>query len=232
MKGNKAPCFDIVVDTDKSKQDTTMRDNIIEDLNKVIVNQNNVIIEQQKVIDNFSFRINTQDEIISELRKDVAFFSAYLGVNSAEHCIGEDWEWDDMTPDERLKYRTGKKISVRPLMEELRTLDNRVNTASEPFFNGVQLVDNTKMGILAKLFLDYAATLKPNIQGKVSFYVIDIKNWLLNTVDPMYRYDNEGSARSIADKLFEFILDKYPNEVKKAKSSNGNKCFEYIGKRT
>jgi hypothetical protein len=205
------------------KQGHSVSDNILLELNKVIVNQ-------QKVIDNLSIRIETQDEIIYELRKDVAFFSAYLGVNSAEHCIGEDWEWDDMTPEERLKYRNGKKISVRPLMEELRTLDNRVNTASEPFFHGVQLVENTKKGILAKLFLDYAATLKPNVQGKISFYVIDIKNWLLNTVDQMYRYSNEDSARSIADKLFEFILKKYPAEVKKAKSSNGNKCFEYIGK--
>jgi hypothetical protein len=91
---------------------------------------------------------------ITKLLQRAELFESFTGLDVEQHCIGEDWEWEDMTQAERYMCPEKQKTVIQSLQAQLQQMNNRIDDASIPILKENVLIAGNKTEIRAQLLRD------------------------------------------------------------------------------
>ena len=105
----------------------------------------------------------------TRLLKRVGLLEAYTGLDVDSHCVGSDWEWEEMSSIEREMYPENKKIVVQPLNAQLSLIADRINDASLPVLRETVFSGN-ETEVRARLLKDHLSDvdMRNGISGDIS----------------------------------------------------------------
>lgn len=175
-----------------------------------------------------------EDIIIQKLSRtgilsSIEMLKRFTGISPDTHCIGEDWEWDDMSPTERMMYPQKKKIVVQPLQAQLIQLQERIEDVSIPVLHEKEtvVISANETEVRARLLKDKLKSL-PFKHEKKFMLGTEVQKFLLNEIPEEHRA-TEKSVRQASIEVIKKAVEQFPNEVRMGKNSKKRNFIEYIG---
>jgi hypothetical protein len=161
----------------------------------------------------------------------VEFLKQFVGVDPKTHCIGEDWDWDDMSPLERQMYPEKRKIIVQPLQAQLVQLQERIDNSSIPVLHETEkiLISGNVTEIRARLLRDKLRDGKKITEKFMTSP--QLADFLMNDVPEEFRAETKSAASKAAFDVMRKAWEMFPEELREAKAKRrGAKVIEYIEK--
>lgn len=164
----------------------------------------------------------------TRLLKRVGLLEAYTGLDVDTHCVGSDWEWEEMSSVEREMYPENKKIVVQPLNAQLSLIADRINDVSLPVLKETVFSGN-ETEIRARLLKDHL----PNVNmrnGKRFLTSQEVQKFLLYEIDEAHR-TTEKAARKVANDVMKKAFEMFPESLLLTKNKKRLNVIEFVEKR-
>lgn len=161
--------------------------------------------------------------------RDIGMMKLFTGVDPATHCIGEDWEWDDMSPLERSMYPERQKIIVQPLQAQLVQLQERIDDVSIPILHETEkiVISGNVTEIRARMLRDKLRDGKKITEKFMTSP--QLASFLMNDIDEEFRAETKSAASKAAFDVMKKALEMFPDELREVKAKKrGAKVIEYI----
>lgn len=185
-------------------------------------------ILKTKTIDSLLEEIIFQKLSENGVLGSIELLKQFAGVSPDTHCIGEDWEWDEMDSLERRMYPEKKKIIVQPLQVQLVQLQERIDNSSIPVLHEKEtiLISANETEVRARLLKDKLASLPPKHEKRFMLGT-EVQKFLLNEIPEEHRATAK-SVRQASIEVMKKTVEQFPNEVRMGKNSKKRNFIEYI----
>lgn len=164
----------------------------------------------------------------TRLLKRVGLLEAYTGLDVDSHCVGSDWEWEEMSTIEREMYPENKKIVVQPLNAQLSLIADRINDASLPVLRETVFSGN-ETEVRARLLKDHLPDVGMR-NGKRFLTSQEVQKYLLYEIDEAHR-TTEKAARKVANDVMKKAFERFPESLILTKNKKRLNVIEFIEKR-
>lgn len=170
---------------------------------------------------------------ISEYRyhQRLSLLETYTGLDVDTHCVGSDFEWDEMEPVERMMYKDRKKIVVQPLPDQLTLISERINDSSIPVLHETETIfSGNDTEIRAKMLRKKMenAKYKNGIRQMNSKDVAEFLQDKSQVGEQVY----EGKyPRKAANDVMKKAGEMFPNELNILKNKGNINVLEFKEKR-
>lgn len=164
----------------------------------------------------------------TRLLKRVGLLEAFTGLDVDSHCVGSDWEWEEMSTIEREMYPENKKIVVQPLNAQLSLIADRINDASLPVLRETVFSGN-ETEVRARLLKDHLSDVDMR-NGKRFLTSQEVQKYLLHEITEAHR-TTEKAARKVANDVMKKAFEMFPESLILTKNKKRLNVIEYIEKR-
>lgn len=164
----------------------------------------------------------------TRLLKRVGLLEAYTGLDVDTHCVGSDWEWEEMSTIEREMYPENKKIVVQPLNAQLSLIADRINDASLPVLRETVFSGN-ETEVRARLLKDHLSDVDMR-NGKRFLTSQEVQKYLLHEITEAHR-TTEKAARKVANDVMKKAFEMFPESLILTKNKKGLNVIELLEKR-
>jgi len=164
----------------------------------------------------------------TRLLKRVGLLEAFTGLDVDSHCVGSDWEWEEMSTIEREMYPENKKIVVQPLNAQLSLIADRINDASLPVLRETVFSGN-ETEVRARLLKDHLPDVGMR-NGKRFLTSQEVQKYLLYEIDEAHR-TTEKAARKVANDVMKKAFGRFPESLILTKNKKRLNVIEFIEKR-
>lgn len=164
----------------------------------------------------------------TRLLKRVGLLEAYTGLDVDSHCVGSDWEWEEMSSIEREMYPENKKIVVQPLNAQLSLIADRINDASLPVLRETVFSGN-ETEVRARLLKDHLSDVDMR-NGKRFLTSQEVQKYLLHEITEAHR-TTEKAARKVANDVMKKAFEMFPESLILTKNKKGLNVIELLEKR-
>lgn len=164
----------------------------------------------------------------TRILKRVGLLEAYTGLDVDSHCVGSDWEWEEMSSVEREMYPENKKIVVQPLNAQLSLIADRINDASLPVLRETVFSGN-ETEVRARLLKDHLSDVDMR-NGKRFLTSQEVQKFLLYEIDEAHR-TTEKAARKVANDVMKKAIEMFPESLILTKNKKRLNVIEFIEKR-
>ena len=164
----------------------------------------------------------------TRLLKRVGLLEAFTGLDVDSHCVGSDWEWEEMSTIEREMYPENKKIVVQPLNAQLSLIADRINDASLPVLRETVFSGN-ETEVSARLLKDHLPDVGMR-NGKRFLTSQEVQKYLLYEIDEAHR-TTEKAARKVANDVMKKAFERFPESLILTKNKKRLNVIEFIEKR-
>lgn len=164
----------------------------------------------------------------TRLLKRVGLLEAYTGLDVDTHCVGSDWEWEEMSSVEREMYPENKKIVVQPLNAQLSLIADRINDASLPVLRETVFSGN-ETEVRARLLKDHLSDVDMR-NGKRFLTSQEVQKYLLHEITEAHR-TTEKAARKVANDVMKKAFEMFPESLILTKNKKGLNVIELLEKR-
>jgi len=164
----------------------------------------------------------------TRLLKRVGLLEAYTGLDVDSHCVGSDWEWEEMSSVEREMYPENKKIVVQPLNAQLSLIADRINDASLPVLRETVFSGN-ETEVRARLLKDHLPDVGMR-NGKRFLTSQEVQKYLLYEIDEAHR-TTEKAARKVANDVMKKAFERFPESLILTKNKKRLNVIEFVEKR-
>lgn len=164
----------------------------------------------------------------TRLLKRVGLLEAYTGLDVDTHCVGSDWEWEEMSTIEREMYPENKKIVVQPLNAQLSLIADRINDASLPVLRETVFSGN-ETEVRARLLKDHLSDVDMR-NGKRFLTSQEVQKFLLYEIDEAHR-TTEKAARKVANDVMKKAFEMFPESLLLTKNKKRLNVIELLEKR-
>jgi hypothetical protein len=162
-----------------------------------------------------------------QILKKIALVMDFNGLDVDKHCVGSDWEWDNMEPFEQVMNKDKKKTVLQPIPDQLALLSERINDASLPVLRETILVDGNKTEVRARLLRDKLSNI-PYQNGKKFMLGTEVQKFFLSEeVREDQRIKKKGIRQSAMD-VMRKAVEQFPDEVRLGKNDKNRNFIEYI----
>ena len=152
----------------------------------------------------------------------------FNGLDVNKHCVGSDWEWDNMEPVERMMNKDKKKTVLQPLPDQLALLSERINDASLPVLRETVFSGN-ETEVRARLLKDHLQDVNMR-NGKRFLTSQEVQKYLLYEIDEAHR-TTEKAARKVANDVMKKAFEMFPESLILTKNKKRLNVIEFIEKR-
>lgn len=164
----------------------------------------------------------------TRLLKRVGLLEAYTGLDVDTHCVGSDWEWEEMSTIEREMYPENKKIVVQPLNAQLSLIADRINDASLPVLRETVFSGN-ETEVRARLLKDHLSDVDMR-NGKRFLTSQEVQKYLLHEITEAHR-TTEKAARKVANDVMKKAYEMFPESIILTKNKKRLNVIELLEKR-
>ena len=164
----------------------------------------------------------------TRLLKRVGLLEAYTGLDVDSHCVGSDWEWEEMSSIEREMYPENKKIVVQPLNAQLSLIADRINDASLPVLRETVFSGN-ETEVRARLLKDHLSDVDMR-NGKRFLTSQEVQKYLLHEITEAHR-TTEKAARKVANDVMKKAFEMFPESLILTKNKKRLNVIELLEKR-
>lgn len=164
----------------------------------------------------------------TRLLKRVGLLEAYTGLDVDSHCVGSDWEWEEMSSVEREMYPENKKIVVQPLNAQLSLIADRINDASLPVLRETVFSGN-ETEVRARLLKDHLSDVDMR-NGKRFLTSQEVQKYLLHEITEAHR-TTEKAARKVANDVMKKAFEMFPESLILTKNKKRLNVIELLEKR-
>lgn len=164
----------------------------------------------------------------TRLLKRVGLLEAYTGLDVDSHCVGSDWEWEEMSSIEREMYQENKKIVVQPLNAQLSLIADRINDASLPVLRETVFSGN-ETAVRARLLKDHLQDVDMR-NGKRFLTSQEVQKYLLHEITEAHR-TTEKAARKVANDVMKKAFEMFPESLILTKNKKRLNVIELLEKR-
>ncbi len=164
----------------------------------------------------------------TRLLKRVGLLEAYTGLDVDSHCVGSDWEWEEMSSVEREMYPENKKIVVQPLNAQLSLIADRINDASLPVLRETVFSGN-ETAVRARLLKDHLPDVDMR-NGKRFLTSQEVQKYLLHEITEAHR-TTEKAARKVANDVMKKAFEMFPESLILTKNKKRLNVIELLEKR-
>ena len=164
----------------------------------------------------------------TRILKRVGLLEAYAGLDIDTHCVGADWEWEEMNDIEREMYPENKKTVVQPLNAQLSLLSERINDASLPVLKETVFFGN-ETEIRARFLKDHLSDVDMR-NGKRFLTSQEVQKYLLHEITEAHR-TTEKAARKVANDVMKKAFEMFPESLILTKNKKRLNVIEFLGKR-
>lgn len=181
--------------------------------------------EVQEVMNLMFYKFLTSPQY--QILKKIALVMDFNGLDVDKHCVGSDWEWDNMEPFEQVMNKDKKKTVLQPIPDQLALLSERINDASLPVLRETILVDGNKTEVRARLLRDKLSNI-PYRNGKKFMLGTEVQKFFLSEeVREDQRIKKKGIRQSAMD-VMRKAVEQFPDEVRLGKNDKNRNFIEYI----
>lgn len=164
----------------------------------------------------------------TRLLKRVGLLEAFTGLDVDSHCVGSDWEWEEMSTIEREMYPENKKIVVQPLNAQLSLIADRINDASLPVLRETVFSGN-ETEVRARLLKDHLSDVDMR-NGKRFLTSQEVQKYLLHEITEAHR-TTEKAARKVANDVMKKAFEMFPESLILTKNKKRLNVIELLEKR-
>lgn len=164
----------------------------------------------------------------TRLLKRVGLLEAYTGLDIDSHCVGADWEWEEMNDIEREMYSDNKKTVVQPLNAQLSLLSERINDASLPILKET-IFSGNETEIRARFLKDHLSDVDMR-NGERFLTSREVQKYLLHEIDEAHR-TTEKAARKVANDVMRKAFEMFPESLILTKNKKRLNVIVFLGKR-
>jgi hypothetical protein len=164
----------------------------------------------------------------TRLLKRVGLLEAFTGLDVDSHCVGSDWEWEEMSTIEREMYPENKKIVVQPLNAQLSLIADRINDASLPVLRETVFSGN-ETAVRARLLKDHLPDVDMR-NGKRFLTSQEVQKYLLHEITEAHR-TTEKAARKVANDVMKKAFEMFPESLILTKNKKRLNVIELLEKR-
>ena len=164
----------------------------------------------------------------TRLLKRVGLLEAFTGLDVDSHCVGSDWEWEEMSTIEREMYPENKKIVVQPLNAQLSLIADRINDASLPVLRETVFSGN-ETEVRARLLKDHLPDVDMR-NGKRFLTSQEVQKYLLHEITEAHR-TTEKAARKVANDVMKKAFEMFPESLILTKNKKRLNVIELLEKR-
>lgn len=164
----------------------------------------------------------------TRILKRVGLLEAYTGLDVDSHCVGSDWEWEEMSSVEREMYQENKKIVVQPLNAQLSLIADRINDASLPVLRETVFSGN-ETAVRARLLKDHLPDVDMR-NGKRFLTSQEVQKYLLHEITEAHR-TTEKAARKVANDVMKKAFEMFPESLILTKNKKRLNVIELLEKR-
>jgi len=181
--------------------------------------------EVQEVMNLMFYKFLTSPQY--QILKKIALVMDFNGLDVDKHCVGSDWEWDNMEPFEQVMNKDKKKTVLQPIPDQLALLSERINDASLPVLRETILVDGNKTEVRARLLRDKLSNI-PYRNGKKFMLGTEVQKFFLSEeVREDQRIKKKGIRQNAMD-VMRKAVEQFPDEVRLGKNDKNRNFIEYI----
>ena len=152
----------------------------------------------------------------------------FNGLDVDKHCVGSDWEWDNMEPVERMMNKDKKKTVLQPLPDQLALLSERINDASLPVLRETVFSGN-ETEVRARLLKDHLQDVNMR-NGKRFLTSQEVQKYLLYEIDEAHR-TTEKAARKVANDVMKKAFEMFPESLLLTKNKKRLNVIVFVEKR-
>jgi hypothetical protein len=152
----------------------------------------------------------------------------FNGLDVNKHCVGSDWEWDNMEPVERMMNKDKKKTVLQPLPDQLALLSERINDASLPVLRETVFSGN-ETEVRARLLKDHLQDVNMR-NGKRFLTSQEVQKYLLHEITEAHR-TTEKAARKVANDVMKKAFEMFPESLLLTKNKKRLNVIEFVEKR-
>ncbi len=164
----------------------------------------------------------------TRLLKRVGLLEAYTGLDVDSHCVGSDWEWDNMEPVEKMMNKEKRKTVLQPLPDQLALLSERINDASLPVLRETVFSGN-ETEVRARLLKDHLPDVDMR-NGKRFLTSQEVQKYLLHEITEAHR-TTEKAARKVANDVMKKAFEMFPESLILTKNKKRLNVIELLEKR-
>ena len=164
----------------------------------------------------------------TRLLKRVGLLEAYTGLDVDSHCVGSDWEWDNMEPVEKMMNKEKRKTVLQPLPDQLALLSERINDASLPVLRETVFSGN-ETEVRARLLKDHLSDVDMR-NGKRFLTSQEVQKYLLHEITEAHR-TTEKAARKVANDVMKKAFEMFPESLILTKNKKRLNVIELLEKR-
>jgi hypothetical protein len=165
----------------------------------------------------------------TRLLKRVGLLEAYTGLDVDTHCVGSDWEWEEMSSVEREMYPENKKIVVQPLNAQLSLIADRINDVSLPVLKETVIISANETEVRARLLKDHLPDVDMR-NGKRFLTSQEVQKFLLYEIDEAHR-TTEKAARKVANDVMKKAFEMFPESLILTKNKKRLNVIVFVEKR-
>jgi hypothetical protein len=165
----------------------------------------------------------------TRLLKRVGLLEAFTGLDVDSHCVGSDWEWEEMSSVEREMYQENKKIVVQPLNAQLSLIADRINDVSLPVLKETVILSANETEVRARLLKDHLPDVDMR-NGKRFLTSQEVQKYLLYEIDEAHR-TTEKAARKVANDVMKKAFEMFPESLLLTKNKKRLNVIVFVEKR-
>jgi hypothetical protein len=162
----------------------------------------------------------------TQLLQRAELVESFTGLDVDQHCVGEDWEWEDMTPAERRMYPEKKKTVIQSLQAQLQQMNNRIEDASIPVLKETVLIAGNETEIRARLLRNRL----PEVEYRNGMRFMnsqEVQKFLLQEV-PIEHRTKHSAARKIAYDVMKKAHEMFPEILQLHKNKKGLNVIKFF----
>ena len=163
-----------------------------------------------------------------EILKKLALVMDFNGLDVEKHCVGSDWEWDNMEPVEKMMNKEKRKTVLQPLPDQLALLSERINDASLPVLRETVFSGN-ETEVRARLLKDHLSDVDMR-NGKRFLTSQEVQKYLLHEITEAHR-TTEKAARKVANDVMKKAFEMFPESLILTKNKKRLNVIELLEKR-
>lgn len=182
--------------------------------------------EVQEVMNLMIYKFLTSPQY--QILKKIALVMDFNGLDVDKHCVGSDWEWDNMEPFEQVMNKDKKKMVLQPLPDQLALLSERINDASLPVLRETVFSGN-ETEVRARLLKDHLQDVDMR-NGKRFLTSQEVQKYLLHEITEAHR-TTEKAARKVANDVMKKAFEMFPESLILTKNKKRLNVIEFIEKR-
>lgn len=182
--------------------------------------------EVQEVMNLMFYKFLTSPQY--QILKKIALVMDFNGLDVDKHCVGSDWEWDNMEPVEKMMNKEKRKTVLQPLPDQLALLSERINDASLPVLRETVFSGN-ETEVRARLLKDHLQDVDMR-NGKRFLTSQEVQKYLLYEIDEAHR-TTEKAARKVANDVMKKAFEMFPESLLLTKNKKRLNVIVFLEKR-